>query len=921
MLEAEIGLQGFSLAADETPPTPKDTGATLLAFPPPDDEKAAKLQWEAVPDRPLDIGGPVDRPFERMGADFANVPVHAHFAAVAARFGSRIAVSDGARRLTYAEFAAAVFNLAQLIAAAVPEGRAVGLLLRSSVWYPLAMFAAMAAGRPCVPLNPRDPAERIASLAADARLPAIVAHSCDGLGDWAEGRDVRCINIADALNGDLRPAAALPQVSVDAPALVLYTSGSTGRPKGVVNSQRSLLQRVQQYVDAAHINENDAFLPLSGPTTIAGTREIMSALLTGAALHLVEPEAAGLRAIRRQIRTEGISIIYVVPTLLRAIIATAEGSDFGSLRMLRVGGEKALWSDVALIRRVMPRSCLIQISYASTETTGSQWFLPHGWTERGASPPVGHLLPGLSYAVVGDDGAPVRRGETGELLIKSPHVFLGYWEDGRIVPTPADPDDARLRVFATGDLAEIDERGLLRIVGRKDRQIKINGRRVEPAELELAARRAPRVRDAVVVVTHSNELVLFAVPADGAGTEARFDSDLREHLRQKLPNVLHPARLHTLEGIPRLSGGKADIAALRTLDRAKHAAAAPPEARAGRDLPEAKRAVEQTWRRILNTRTAEGAWDEAGGDSLKLMRCVLELEEMLGRELNMEDFTIDMTAAEMVAAVSRTCTAAPAEAAQPEMPPRLILFPGSVGYGPSLAAFGAEMAEVAHVSSIRYPDLNAVLAGHGTVEDMAQYAVDQIRLIQPHGDLRLLGYSLGGGVAFEAAVRLIAAGRTVKFFGVLDTNIAGDINGHTETALRILQRIRSHRITVRRVVCRVVAKSAAWLGSEERFARFLQRSLWQLFPDTRFMLRLELDEVLRMRAFVRWVAQPKPHLPITGTLFACRRKGAPASLGWDRVFARLDIVPIVGGHLDLVVEPHIAINRPLVERAVASTYI
>jgi thioesterase domain-containing protein len=83
------------------------------------------------------------------------------------------------------------------------------------------------------------------------------------------------------------------------------------------------------------------------------------------------------------------------------------------------------------------------------------------------------------------------------------------------------------------------------------------------------------------------------------------------------------------------------------------------------------------------------------------------------------------------------------------------------------------------------------------------------------------------------------------------------------------------------------------------------------------MLRLELEELLRMCAFGRWVADIKPRLPIKGTVFACHRPGVTPHLGWDFLFEQLDVIPIAGGHLDLVIEPHLSINRPAIERAIA----
>ena len=136
---------------------------------------------------------------------------------------------------------------------------------------------------------------------------------------------------------------------------------------------------------------------------------------------------------------------------------------------------------------------------------------------------------------------------------------------------------------------------------------------------------------------------------------------------------------------------------------------------------------------------------------------------------------------------------------------------------------------------------------------------------------------------------------------------------------RTLQRIRSHRTSVYRLLCRAVAKYVARSHGEASLCRFLDAPVLRKFANTRFMLRLELEETLRMRAFGRWVARPKQLLPITGTIFRCSRRGTP-SLGWDRLFAKVDVVPIAGGHLDLVIEPHLTVNGPVIKQAIASSY-
>lgn len=872
------------------------------------------VRWMKPVDVALDLHGPVEQEFDPLGADFAGVSAIDHLIAVTAKFTNKVAISDGNRSFTYSQLLSRVLTLAQAIRTLIPEDEAVGWLLRGSAWQPLAMLACMAAGRVLVPLNPRDPVQRLMGIATTARISVLIGQDAGASAGWIEQHGLLWLDVASASEPSAATAMMAP-ISVDAPAVVLYTSGSTGAPKGVVNSQRSLLQRVQQYVDACHIGAADVFMPLSGPTTIAGCREMLSALLTGAKLHIVDVEIMGLRGVLRQITTHRVTITYIVPALARALINASRPGDLDSLRIVRIGGEKVLWTDIALVRRAVKPSCFIQVSYLSTETTGTQWFLPKEWREDGVSVPVGYLLPGISYAVVDESGQSVPCGEVGELVMKSRYVMLGYWEGGRLIPAMPDPDDPKSRVYRTGDLVVVDAHGLMRIVGRKGRQLKINGQRVEPAELESALRKLTCVKDAVAIVTDSNELVLFASPTNP--TRPHFQADVRDMIRQALPAALHPTRLHEVPELPRLPGGKIDHAKLKLLDL-ESKKTSPVPVPAMQRMAEANKAVEQVWRSILGAQEAAGRWDEAGGDSLKLLRCVMDLEELIGRELDMEAFTVDMSAEDMIRAVAAVDRPVRQHLDDPVLP-TLVILPGSMGYGPSMAAFGAQLSQVARVIPIRYPDLSWSLAGRDSVQEMAALAVEQINAAQPRGDVRMIGYSLGGGVAFEVASRLVEQGRAVKFLGILDTNVGARRANHREAFSRTLQRIRSHRVTIYRMLCRCVAKFAASIGEEVRFCRLVDSMTWSRLANTRFMLKLELEELLRMRAFGRWLLDSKPRLPIKGTVFACHRRDVTPRLGWDSLFEELDVIPIAGGHLDLVIEPHLSVNRPVIERAIAAS--
>ena len=177
----------------------------------------ANARWMNCPDIPLDMGGPVDRPFAPLGAGFADVPAIEHLNALARRFADRIAISDGVSEITYSDLLARVLTLANAISAATPKGQAVASLLRNSVWQPIAVLACMAAGTPLVPLNPRDPAQRLTDITAAARISVLIGQDGTHAAEWIENGGIRQIDVIRASE----PAAAaspLPPIPVDAAA-------------------------------------------------------------------------------------------------------------------------------------------------------------------------------------------------------------------------------------------------------------------------------------------------------------------------------------------------------------------------------------------------------------------------------------------------------------------------------------------------------------------------------------------------------------------------------------------------------------------------------------------------------------------------------------------------------------------------------
>src|SRR5262249_3193579 len=192
---------------------------------------------------------------------------------------------------------------------------------------------------------------------------------------------------------------------------VLFTSGSTGRPKSIVNSQRNLLQRVAQAINAAHINAADRLLTLASPATIVGVRDVVTALLAGASIHLLDPQGIGAREILAVMRAEAITILFAFPALLRSILAAREGGADASLRLVRVGGDTTVWSDIETLRAWLAPAAAIQLVYAATEAPMMQWFVDDTCRREEARIPIGDPLPGNRLALVDAEGGTTPPGE------------------------------------------------------------------------------------------------------------------------------------------------------------------------------------------------------------------------------------------------------------------------------------------------------------------------------------------------------------------------------------------------------------------------------------------------------------------------------------------------------------------------------
>lgn len=737
--------------------------------------------WLEDDHRPVDWNGPVDRFFTRFADPARDRPIIDHLEHAARSYRDRIAIRDADTILTFGELWDGLCGLAETLAADSKPEDLIGILLPACPMFPLAMFACLAAGRPFVVLDAHYPQDWLDQVLEDAQ-PSLIITRGDGLERVETLAPAMRVIQLTALPESARECWRPARLGLDVPACVLFTSGSTGRPKGIVNSQRNLLQRVAQSINAAHINAEDSFLTLASPCTIVAVRDVMTALLAGASIHLLDPQRAGAREILNAIRAEPITILFAFPAVLRSIVAVGAGRAGITLRLVRVGGDTTLWSDIDLLRAWLGPRAQIQLIYAATEAPMLQWFVDDACRGEDARIPIGYPLPGNHLAIIDEDGRAAPPGEVGELIVASPYVSLGRWVDGRCADeSGASSGVSARRLFRTGDLVRQRPDGLLERVGRRDRQVKIRGVRVDLDGVEAFLRGHPFVRDVAALARTSGvngtvTLVAYVSPHDEAPDG--LVEELRDLMRS-VPPPMRPARYCLAHEIPRLPSSKLDVRALTALDdanvrreRAKPADEADPITRDG-----IARTVARVWQDVLLAPVG-GPHDDffdAGGDSLKAITFAAELEHALGLALS-PTLIYEAPGFSAFCRMLRECRAPHDARLVPLKPgagsPPVFFIHGVGGNVVEILPTVRRMAYPGAVIGIRARGLARGEAPHSSVEAMAVDYLQEIKVRQPNGPYYLCGYSFGGLVAFEIARRLSESGDEVGFVGLFDTMLS-----------------------------------------------------------------------------------------------------------------------------------------------------
>ncbi|UCA51873.1 amino acid adenylation domain-containing protein [Streptomyces sp. WA6-1-16] len=568
--------------------------------------------------------------------------VHLRIARQALLRPEAVAVSTDEEELTYGRLEHSAGALARvLVARGVRPGHVVAIRLPRGAEFVVSMLAVLKAGAAYLPLAPDLPESRIGHMLTDSGAHLVISRS--GVGRSEPPCPVLDL---DAV-GRGAPEGRSPEVPAhpEAAAYVLYTSGSTGLPKGVHVPHRAL----NNFLAAmARVVPMDARTRLLAPTSLSfdiSVLEVFLPLVSGGTCHLADGDTVrDGHALRARLDTGAFTHMQATPVTWQLLADTGWAPDPG-LTVI-TGGE-------ALPRELAAYLCAsggqVLNMYGPTETTVWSASAPLALADTAEAPPIGLPVANTTAYVLDEGLALVPAGAEGELHLGGHGLATGYPGRPGLTASRFLPDPFRGvpggRMYATGDLVRVRADGRIEFLGRMDRQVKVNGLRVELGEIEAQLDRVPGVTRSVAEVYRGASGPVLVAYVTGDTTAS--DRQILSGLKAVLPGYMVPARLVRLPRLPVNSSGKVDRGALP-----------PPPVAAGGDEDPAtgpeERRIAAVLAELLGLPSVGRSVSifDIGGNSLLMTRLTARIDKEFDVRLSLRQIVEDPTVAGLAAQVT-----------------------------------------------------------------------------------------------------------------------------------------------------------------------------------------------------------------------------------------------------------------------------
>ncbi|MFG1929625.1 amino acid adenylation domain-containing protein [Mycobacterium sp. NPDC048908] len=524
--------------------------------------------------------------------------LHELVAQTAQRHPAAVAVSFEDRQLTYGELDRRADALAhRLQTLGVGSDTLVPVLLDRSEDLVIALLAALKAGGAFMPLDPAQPANRIATMLSGVPgAPVCLTHQrhLDRLTGFT-GEPV-CL---DAPSPSLVEHASPSSVGVTARnlAYVVHTSGSTGTPKGALNTHGGIRNRLLWMQQTDPLGVGDRVLHQTPVAFDVSVLEIFWPLIAGAQIVVAKPDGhTDVEYIANSIAENQVTAAFFVPTTLRSFLAQPAAKDCVALRHVSCGGDIVPYELTQRFHATLNAELWNEYGPAEAAVTATYFHCKRG--ASGPSVPIGRPIANVRVYLLDAQRQPVPVGVVGDLYIGGAGVGRGYLNrpDATSASFSPDPFAEGQLMYRTGDLARYRPDGNIEYVGRRDNQVKVRGVRIELGEIEAALVKHPAIRDAAVVAgpddRGNTRLVAHLVTG---GQDRPGTTEMRLFLRDQLPASMVPAVFCFTEALPQTPSGKVDRRALM----AAAAAAPTPDREFVAPRTPAEKTLAEIWSEVL----------------------------------------------------------------------------------------------------------------------------------------------------------------------------------------------------------------------------------------------------------------------------------------------------------------------------------
>jgi amino acid adenylation domain-containing protein len=506
-------------------------------------------------------------------------------ACASSKWPNRVAVKGREKQISYSELDAHTSSLASfLLAEGFGRGTRVGIYLDKSIESVVSLIAALKSGAAYVPLDVTSPVDRTRYIVDNCQLSVLILEQkyfekiesildqcpflkCVVLIGEYDGSNPRVLeklkNWKSIQNQSAPSDFSQVAISPDDTAYILYTSGSTGQPKGVTLSHRNAIDYVDWIIQYLKISEQDVLSSHAPFHFDLSILDIFASLFTGAQLVLVPSGISYFpSSIVDFIANNKISIWYSVPSILVQLsqLPNLNSEKLSSLRVLIYAGEVFQFQYLNVLRRSLKGISVLNL-YGPTETNVITYYeVDANAGELTENVPIGRPCPYTDIQIIDQSLVPVKRGQEGELIVRSTTLMSGYWADqektNRAIRNVTINEISQPYYF-TGDLVVEMDDGNLVYKGRRDHMIKSRGFRIELGEIETALSKHPLVKEAVALAIPdpqiSNRIVaVVAVKVNSDITE----EDLKDHCMSSLPTYMVPETIVQKDSLPKTSNGK-----------------------------------------------------------------------------------------------------------------------------------------------------------------------------------------------------------------------------------------------------------------------------------------------------------------------------------------------------------------------------